>query len=588
MSIFNVFTLLGGLAMFLFGMDIMGKALERQAGSKLQSILHKMTSHPLKGFLLGLAVTAVIQSSSATTVMVVGFVNSGIMDLGQAISIIMGSNVGTTVTSWVLSLSGIDGEGFLIQMLKPTSFSPILAFIGVILYTFAKDDKKKGIGTILLGFAVLMFGMDAMSGAMKPLKNEVWFTELFLKFSNPVLGVLVGAVLTAVIQSSSASVGILQALAATGAVRYSAAIPIIMGQNIGTCVTALLSSIGANKNARRTAMVHLYFNILGVVIFLALFYTINAFFPWSFLEDSVDELGIAIVHTAFNLITTLILLPLRKVLEYLAVRTVPDDAEPEHLVLLDERLLSTPAVAAERSMEIACNMAELARESFLEAIKLRSVWNEASAKEIEDAEEQVDKYEDILGTYLVKLSAHQLNHEDNCTVNTLLHAIGNFERISDHAANLIKTADEINTKKITFSPEATEELGVLERAVCDLLTKTVDAFIARDMEAAKEIEPQEQVVDDLVRELKSRHISRMRNGYCPLEYGFVLDDLLTNCERVADHCSNLAVEIIQVAEDQLNAHEYLTALKSGAGDNGGEFRKNYEKFKELYAFPAIK
>jgi len=587
MSIFNVFTLLGGLAMFLFGMDVMGKALERQAGSKLQSILHKMTSHPLKAFLLGLAVTAVIQSSSATTVMVVGFVNSGIMNLGQAITIIMGSNVGTTVTSWILSLSGLDGEGFLIQLLKPTSFSPILAFIGVILYTFSKDEKKKGIGTILLGFAVLMFGMDTMSGAMKPLKDEVWFTDLFLMFSNPVLGVLMGAVLTAVIQSSSASVGILQALAATGAVRYSAAIPIIMGQNIGTCVTALLSSVGANKNARRTAMVHLYFNVLGVIIFLALFYTINAFFPWSFLEDSANELGIAVVHTMFNLVATAILLPFKKFLEFLAVKTVPENAVPEQMELLDERFLSTPSVAAERSMEIACNMAELARESFLSAIRLRGNWDESAAREIEDAEEQVDRYEDMLGTYLVKLSSYQLNHEDNCTVNTLLHAIGNFERISDHAANLIKTADEINTKKITFSPEATEELKVLELAVCDLLVKTVEAFKDHDLDAAREIEPHEQVIDELVRELKSRHISRMRNGYCPLEYGFVLDDLLTNCERVADHCSNLAVEIIQVSEDKLNAHEYLTALKSGESETSDEFKKNYEKFRGIYQFPKV-
>jgi len=584
MSIFNVFTLLGGLAMFLFGMDVMGKALERQAGSKLQGILHKMTSHPLKGFLLGVLVTAVIQSSSATTVMVVGFVNSGIMDLAQAITIIMGSNVGTTVTSWILSLSGLDGEGFLIQLLKPTSFSPILAFIGILFYTFAKDDKKKGIGTILIGFAVLMFGMDTMSGAMKPLKDEVWFTELFLRFSNPVLGVLVGAVLTAVLQSSSASVGILQALAATGAVQFSAAIPIIMGQNIGTCVTALISSVGANKNARRAAMVHLYFNIIGVTLFLVLFYTINLFFPWSFLEDSVSEVGIAIVHSVFNIITTAVLLPMRKVLEFLAVRTVKENTEPEQTVLLDDRLLSTPAIATQRAVEIACNMAELSRESFLEAVKLTRKWDDDAAKEIEEAEEQVDRYEDMLGTYLVKLSEHQLNHEDNSTINMLLHAIGNLERISDHAANLIKTADEIRTKKITFSPDAVSELRVLERAVGDLLTKTVSSFINRDLVAAKEVEPQEQVVDELVRELKSRHINRMRNGHCPLEYGFVLDDLLTNCERVADHCSNIAVELIQGATEQHDAHAYLDALKSGEGDTTGEFRRNYERFREIYRF----
>lgn len=587
MSIFNVFTLLGGIAMFLFGMDVMGKALERQAGSQLQTILHKMTSHPLKGFLLGLFVTAVIQSSAVTVVMVVGFVNSGIMSLSQTVPIIMGSGVGTTITGWILSLSGIEGESFLIQMLKPSSFSPLLAFFGVILYMFVKDDRKKGIGTILLGFAVLMYGMESMSGAMTPLKDEVWFTELFVRFSNPALGILVGAVFTAVIQSSSASVGVLQALSATGVVQYSAALPIIMGQNIGTCVTAIISSVGANKNARRTAMINLYFKVIGVAVFMLLFYVINVFFPWSFLEESATSVGIAVIHTTFNVVSTLILLPFRKGLERLAVYTIRDDATPEKTVLLDERLLSTPAIATQRAMEIACNMAELSRETFLSAIKLTRKWDDGMAKEIEDGEEQVDRYEDMLGTYLVKLSAYQLNHEDNATVNTLLHAIGNFERISDHAANLIKTANEIHAKKITFSPEAKEELKILERSVCDLLVRTVTAFINKDRVAATEIEPQEQVVDELVRELKTRHINRMRNGSCPLEYGFVLDDLLTNCERVADHCSNIAVELIQVSEDQFNSHEYLGSLKSGEGDTSGEFKKNYERFREIYQFPKM-
>lgn len=588
MSILNLFALLGGLAMFLFGMDVMGKALERQAGGKLQAILHKMTSHPLKGFFLGLIVTAVIQSSSATTVMVVGFVNSGIMNLNQAVSIIIGSNVGTTVTSWILSLSDVQGEGLFFQLLQPSTFSPILAFIGVIFYKFSKNDKRKGIGTILIGFAVLMFGMDSMSSAMSPLRDEEWFRELFVRFSNPLLGVLVGTVLTTIIQSSSASVGILQAFAATGTVPYSAAIPIILGQNLGACTPTLLSAIGANKEAKRAALMNFYFKLIGVVGFMAVFYTINVFFPWQFLDQCVSRVDIAIVHTGFNLLATLVLLPLNKLIVNLAIRSVRESGEPEKTVPLDDRMLNTPAIAAQRSMEIGCAMAELSRDIFLNSVKLTRQWDLNEAKEVEAGEEQVDRYEDMLGTFLVKLSSHQLNHADNCTINTLLHAIGDFERIGDHAANLVKTADEIHRKKITFSEDATEELRILEQAVSDLLVKTVDSFIQRDCNAAREVEPQEQVVDELVRELKSRHINRMRNGYCPLEYGFVLDDLLTNYERVADHCSNIAVELIQVSEDQYNSHEYLGALKSGEGDTTGEFHANYERFREIYRFPKAK
>ncbi len=586
MTIFNLLTLLGGLALFLFGMDIMGKALERQAGGKLQSLLNRMTSSKLTGFLLGLGVTAVIQSSSATTVMLVGFVNSGIMQLRQAIPVIMGSNVGTTVTAWILSLSGIDGESFFIQLLKPSSFSPILAVIGIALCMFSKSDKKKGVGTIMLGFTVLMFGMETMSGAMEPLKDEAWFTSLFLKFSNPVLGVLVGAVLTGIIQSSSASVGILQALSATGIVTFSSAIPIIMGQNIGTCVTALISSVGANKDAKRVAMVHLYFNIIGVIVFLCLFYGINAIVPWPFLGQPTSELGIAIVHTTFNVITTAILMPFTRGLEKLATMTVRDKkVAGEQTAVLDERLFATPGVAAERARAVACDMFEMSRTMLVNALDVTEKWDASKAKMAEECEAHVDQYEDMLGTYLVKLSAYQLNHDDNCTVNTLLHVIGDFERIGDHALNLLKTAQEIEDKKINFSSQAQEELRVLRKAVSDIVDRTEKAFVNRDLALAGKIEPQEQVIDGLVREVKTRHVERLRAGSCTIEYGFVLNDLLTNFERIADHCSNIAVEMIQVSEDTYNTHKFLGELKSGTSEASGDFERRYERYRERYAFP---
>lgn len=586
MSIFNVFTLMGGIAMFLYGMDLMGKALEETAGSKLQGILSKMTSSPVRGLFLGLAVTAVIQSSGATTVMAVGFVNSGLMQLHQAIGVIMGANIGTTVTAWLLSLSGLKGDSFLVQMANPNAWSPILGFVGIILYLFSKtSDRRRGVGKILIGFAILMAGMNIMSTSMSPLANEKWFIQLFLKFSNPLLGVLVGALLTAALQSSSASVGILQALTSTGAVTYSAALPIIMGQNIGTCVTAMISSIGANKNARRTAFVHLYFNVIGTIIFLSGFYIVNALVHLPFYTQAANTFGIAIIHTSFNVITTAILLPFSRFLEKLAILTVPDDkdtAKSEENSLLDERLLSTPSVAVSRGQIAAGDMAEVCRTALFQAMTATRSWDDKLAAQVNHEEEGVDRYEDVLGTYLVKLSAKDLSPADHRTVNTMLYTIGDFERISDHACNLIKTAKEIHEKNIRFSPVALDDLAVLETALKDIVNRTVDAYQKNDLYAASKVEPLEQVVDSLVREVKTRHIARLQAGACTIEYGFILDDLLTNYERVADHCSNVAVAMIEVAEDKFDTHEYLSAVKNGASP---KFDQRYEKYLGRYTFP---
>ena len=586
MTIFNVFSLFGGLAMFLFGMDTMGKALEKQAGGQLQKILSRLTDNPIKGFALGLIVTAIIQSSSATTVMVVGFVNSGIMQLHQAIGIIMGSNVGTTVTSWILSLSGLEGDTLFIQLLKPSSFSPLLAFIGIILY-MCRSERKKGIGTIFIGFAILMTGMSAMSAAVEPLEHEPWFTEMFVKFSNPILGVLAGTILTAIIQSSSASVGILQALSSTGVITYSSALPIIMGQNIGTCATALISSVGTNKNARRAAMVHLYFNLIGVTVFLVSFYTLNSFLHFSFVGDIIEPWGIAIVHSVFNLCTTIILLPFANVLEKLAVLTIPDDAKKEEFALLDERLLNTPAVAAERARAATADMAELARVGVLQAMSLTHNWNEEMARKVAEQEKQVDRYEDALGTYLVKLSSCELNHEDSKHVNTLLHTISDFERISDYSVSVMESAREIHEKSVSFSHDAREELQVLEDVVQDLLNRTTEAFRKDDLHLAGKVEPMETVVNELVRAIKARHIARLQAGSCSIEYGFVLDDLLTSYSRVCDHCSNVAVAQIEVAQDSFDTHAYLKDLRHGnAAEESEAFRRRLDRYRARYPFPA--
>ena len=583
--IFKLVSLLGGLALFLFGMDVMGKSLERTAGGRLQTILAKMSSSVPKGFLLGLAVTAVIQSSSATTVMVVGFVNSGILTLKQAVGVIMGSNVGTTVTAWILSLSGLQGDSFLVQLFKPSTLAPLLGAAGIVLYLFTKSEKKKNIGCILLGFMALMTGMELMSGSMQFLKNEAWFAKLMVSFSNPLLGILVGAALTAVIQSSSASVGILQSLCSTGTVTFGCAIPIILGQNIGTCVTAMMGSIGANKNARRTAMVHLYFNILGSLIFVVLFYGIGLFFPWKFLEQTCNELSIAVIHTAFNIGATALLLPLSGVLVKLATLSVPDDKKEEKTELLDERLLGTPAVAIQRAHDIAVRMAEDSAEAMSLAMELTHRFDAQALEQVLALEDTTDHYEDALGTYLVKLSGMTLSGSDNRILNTLLYTLSDIERIADHAVSVGQAALEMQEKKIVFSDRAKAELQVLERAVADILSRTVDAYRHLDLELAAMVEPQEQVVDALVREVKSRHIRRLRDGLCSVEYGFVLEDLLTAFERSADHCSNVAVEILQVSEGKLEAHEYLNSLKAGELRESAVFAERFARYKAQYAFP---
>ena len=582
--IFKIISLLGGLALFLFGMDIMGKALERQAGGKLQTILAKMSSNVFKGFLLGLGVTAVIQSSSATTVMVVGFVNSGIMTLKQAVGVIMGSNIGTTVTAWILSLSGLEGDSFLIKFFKPSTLAPLIGIIGIVLY-MGKSEKKRGIGTIMLGFMALMTGMDLMSSSMAFLKTESWFADLMISFTNPIVGILFGAVLTAIIQSSSASVGILQGLCSTGAVTYGAAIPIILGQNIGTCITAIMGAIGANRNARRTAMVHLLFNVVGAVMFAVVFYGLGMVIEWKFLEDSVQAWDISVIHTGFNLIATAVLIPLNGLLVKMAYAIVPEVKEPEQTELLDDRLLATPAVAAQRAHEIASEMAADAAKAMHLAMGLTKKFETGIMEQVVELEDKTDRYEDALDTYLVKLSGLNLSVHDNRVLNTLLYAVADIERIADHAMAVAKAALEMEEKKIEFSKQAKGELAVLEQAVLDIVDRTVAAYGSFDLDSAIKIEPQEQVVDALVREVKSRHVRRLRDGLCTVEYGFVLEDLLIACERTADHCSNVAVEMLQVSEGKLEAHEYLNALKAGELHESAAFSERFARYKAQYAFP---
>ena len=582
--IFKIITLLGGLALFLFGMDVMGKALERQAGGKLQTVLAKMSSNVFKGFLLGLGVTAVIQSSSATTVMVVGFVNSGIMTLKQAVGVIMGSNIGTTVTAWILSLSGLEGDSFLIKFFKPSTLAPLIGIFGILLY-MGKSEKKKGIGTIMLGFMALMTGMDLMSSSMSFLKSEAWFADLMISFTNPIIGIIFGAVLTAVIQSSSASVGILQGLCSTGVVTYGAAIPIILGQNIGTCITAIMGAIGANRNARRTAMVHLLFNVVGAMMFAAIFYGLGLFIEWNFLGDSVQAWDISVIHTGFNLIATAVLMPMNGLLVKMAYLLVPEVKEPEKTELLDERLLATPAVAVQRAHEIACEMAADAAKAMHLAMGLTKKFESGVMEQVIELEDKTDRYEDALNTYLVKLSTMNLSVHDNRILNTLLYTVSDIERMADHAMAVAKAALEMEEKKIAFSNQAKGELAVLGQAVLDIVDRTVAAYGSFDREQAAKIEPQEQVVDALVREIKSRHVRRLRDGLCTVEYGFVLEDLLTACERAADHCSNVAVEMLQVAEGKLEAHEYLSALKAGELHESAAFAEQFAQYKARYAFP---
>ena len=582
--IFKIITLLGGLALFLFGMDVMGKALERQAGGKLQTILAKMSSNVFKGFLLGLGVTAVIQSSSATTVMVVGFVNSGIMTLKQAVGVIMGSNIGTTVTAWILSLSGLEGDSFIIKLFKPSTLAPLIGIIGVILY-MGKNEKRKGIGTIMLGFMALMTGMDIMGDSMEFLESEPWFAQLMISFSNPIVGILFGAGLTAIIQSSSASVGILQGLCGTGVVTYGSAIPIILGQNIGTCITAIMGAIGANRNARRTAMVHLLFNVVGVLIFVVAFYGMGMFIDWKFLSETAAAWDIAVIHTCFNVAATIVLMPLNGMLVKLAYLFIPKEQTPQKVELLDERLLATPAVAVQRAQKIAGEMAADAAKAMHLAMGLTKKFDAAIMDQVVELEDKTDQYEDALGTYLVKLSGMNLSVSDNRILNTLLYTVSDIERMADHAMAIAKAALEMEEKKIEFSNQAKGELAVLEQAVLDIVDRTVAAYGSFNLDKAIKIEPQEQVVDALVREVKSRHVRRLRDGLCTVEYGFVLEDLLTACERTADHCSNVAVEMLQVAEGKLEAHEYLNALKAGELYESAAFAEHFARYKAKYAFP---
>ena len=592
MSIFGFLTMLGGLALFLYGMDAMGQGLSRLSGGRMERLLEKLTSKRIMAVLLGLSVTAVIQSSSATTVMVVGFVNSGIMKLNQAIGIIMGANIGTTVTSWLLSLTGITGDSFILQMLKPSSFSPILAVIGIVFIMFTKNEKKKDIGLILIGFAILMFGMETMSDAVSPLAENKQFTSILTMFSNPLLGLMAGTILTAIIQSSSASVGILQALCATGAVNFGTAIPIIMGQNIGTCITAILSSIGTSKNAKRAAAVHLFFNITGTTIFMVVFYTLNLFIHFRFLNTAASPAGIAVVHSLFNIGATIILFPFANLLEKMAFLVIPDKASDleemeaddtaADFSRLDERFLDKPGFAMEQCQLVAVNMAKKAKKSILLAIGLLENYEESTAKKVKKLEEQIDGYEDSLGTYLVKLSGKDLSQKDSRTLSVLLHCIGDFERISDHAFNIMRAAKEMEEKNLEFSEKAKAELKIFSAAICDVVDRAVTAFETRDLSLAQEVEPLEQVVESLNKEEKQRHINRLRKGECTIELGFILSDISTNFERVSDHCSNIAVCMLQVDEGGFDTHEYIGILKE---ENSETFQRQYMELSEKYALP---
>lgn len=583
MDIFNVLTMIGGLCLFLFGMNLMGQALERRAGGKLQSLLDKMTGSVPAGFLTGLGITAIIQSSSATTVMVVGFVNSGLMTLRQAINVIMGANVGTTVTAWLLSLAGISGSNIWVNLLKPSSFTPVLALIGIIFYMFCKSGKKKDTGMILLGFATLMFGMETMSGAVSGLKDVPAFASLFLMFKNPILGVLAGAVLTGIIQSSSASVGILQALAVTGQVSYAAAIPIIMGQNIGTCVTALISSVGTQKNAKRAAIVHLMFNVIGVVVLLTVFWVVKIVFAPAILDENATMSGIAIAHSLFNILCTAILLPAGGLLEKLAIRIVPDKGGKEQPVELEERLLITPSVALGRCRAVAGEMARCAGEALHMALTTFEDYPPELAESIRENESRCDRYEDELGTYLVRLSAQQLSDAESEEATELLKTIGDFERISDHAVNLLAASEELRSKGLGFSATAEKELKVLIGAVSEILNTAERAFSEKDLAAAAQVEPLKQVIVALKEQMRTRHILRMQQGHCSIEAGFVWSDLLTDLERTADHCSNIAGCVLDAANHGLNLHETLRAMRADDPD----FRRAYGVYAEKYRLQAV-
>lgn len=587
MSVYDVLNLLGGIALFLFGMHTLSAGLEKLAGGKLEHWLEKATSRPIKGVVLGAIITAVIQSSAATTVMIIGFVNSGLMKLSQAIGVIMGANIGTTATSWLLSLQSINGsEGFsILNILKPTTFTPVLAAIGVFLIMFTKSDRKKTIGMILAGFAVLMFGMNSMSAATASLEQNETFCNILMMFSNPILGVIAGAVLTAVLQSSSASIGILQSIAiSTGKVTYSIALPLLLGQNIGSCVTALISSIGANKPAKRVAVVHLYFNVIGTVLFLSVFYLINAFINLPFMEESLNAVGIAVIHTGFNVLTTALFLPFTKQLEKLACLTVRDKPgeKKQDAPMLDERLLKTPSVAIEQCRNVSVRMAELTLETLKTSLDIVMEYDQKKCTEVIENENSIDLYEDKIGSYILKISSKDLSETDSKVVSMMLHTIGDLERISDHAVNIVEAAEEMHKKKIKFSDQAVNELKIMINAVNEILDMSIKSFMTADVSLAKCVEPLEDVIDQLRNELKSRHIERLRSGKCTIELGFILQDLLTNFERVSDHCSNIAVYLIQINDNSMDTHEYMNELKKL---DRSEFMDEFNDYSKKYILP---
>ena len=590
MDIFDVLSMVGGLALFLYGMHIMGDALAKMSGGKLEKVLERLTSNKWSAVLLGAGVTAVIQSSGATTVMVVGFVNSGIMKLNQAVGIIMGANIGTTATSWLLSLSGIDGGSFFLQMLKPTSFTPILAVVGAILVVFCKSEKKHNIGTILLGFAILMYGMTAMSSAVEPLKDVPQFTQILTKFENPLLGVIAGFVLTTIMQSSSVSVGILQALCSTGAVSYALALPIIMGQNIGSCTTAMISSVGASKDAKRAAAVHFYFNVIGTVVFMLVFYISNAFVHYAFLPQAANEVGIATIHSIFNIAATIVLLPLSGFLEFLAVKTIKDDDEEEDelskhdkvLQLLDPVFLERPGFAIMQCQKVASEMAELSMKSVGRAVGLLTAYDEEIEERIRKEEDTVDKYEDQLGTYLLRLSTKDLSKEDGHRLSLMLHSLGDIERISDLAVNILLAVEQMHKKELIFSKKAMDELAVYSKALKDILTMTVDAFEQNDRYKAALVQPLEELMDDMNKELKKRHVKRLRKGKCTIELGLSLSDISDTYERISDHCSNIATCVIQVEDDELDAHEHRKVVKE---QDAKWYDEQYRAYEQKYALP---
>lgn len=581
MDFFSILTLIGGLALFLYGMNVMGDGLKKLSGGKLEKILGSLTSTRLKAFALGFGVTAIIQSSSATTVMLVGFVNAGIMKLGQTISIIMGANIGTTVTSWLLSLTGISGESFFIQLFKPSSFTPILAAIGVIMTMVARSDKKKDIGTILLGFAVLMFGMETMSGSMSGLKDSQAFKDALVMFKNPVLGILSGTILTAIIQSSSASVGILQALAGTGIIPVSTALPIILGQNIGTTITPILSSINGNTDSKRVALACLYIKMLGVVIVSVVFYALHFAFNFAFMEIAASPFNIAVIHTLFNILSTIILMPFCNLIEKLTVMSIRQKSEKEGDAFssLDERFLSIPSFALETCRRLVCEMAAITKRSLLDSMTLLEKYDDELAAKIKANEDEIDLYEDKANTYLLKISEQDISQNDSRVVSQLLHIIGDIERISDHSVNILKAAKEMKEKSVSFSDEARREINVIANAVTEVLSLAVEAVVNGDLNIAKKIEPLEQIIDKLNYKIKKNHVTRLRDGSCTIELGFILADVLNNFERVADHCSNIAVCLLEIDNNSFETHEYLNNVKE-TGAN--EFFEHYDMYKKRY------